>query len=529
MSTFPSATDPADPDARGTETRSAAARRGPAPGVYTPILTGACGACMISFGSFGAGAQAGEVGPTGSDALAFFAVGSGAVASMILVWLGVILCFLAWLALGKAVAAGTTIRWWLVLAMWMAPLLPALPVFSGDAWTYLAQGEMLSGPADPYVDGTGAAGGSMSAYVHPDWRFTPTPYGPLHLLIMQGVAAVSGHSAWPAIIGLRVVVLAFLALAAVALVRLADHTGAARDHALWLGVANPLVVVHLVGGLHNDAMILAFALLGMWLSVASAATTSPRRRWSLLAGAGVVIGLAVTIKVTSLVLLPFLAWIAGRAFFRAFARGVWMTAFAAVTGAIVTIASGAGIGWMNALSVSDRVVYWIALPTASAHLADFVGMSSFENALAVARTVCMVLGAVLLAVCWWLARPREGDESSALQARAGGVFAWLTIAWTAFFVVNVLSWPWYWAVAVGTLAAIPATFRGAHIARCLAVAIIVFQLLATDPGGTPTLYTLAFAVAAAIASVAAALWARRALSFDRTALHNSPTRSAAVR
>lgn len=492
--------------------------RGPGgAGTLAPIVTGFLGACMISAGSYGAGAQAGQIGLASNDALAFLAIGSGAVASMILVWLGVILCCVAWLALGKAVATGTAIRWWVVFAAWMLPLLPALPVFSGDAWTYLAQGEMLSGPADPYVDGTGAAGGAMSANVHPDWRFTPTPYGPLHLLIMQGSTAVTGHSAWPAIIGLRVVVLAFLTLAAVALVRLARHTGASRDHALWLGVANPLVIVHLVGGLHNDAMILAFALLGMWLSVASVAAASRRTRWGLLAGAGIAIGLAGTIKVTSLLLLPFLAWIAGRAFFRAFGRGVWMSSFAAVTGAIVTLASGAGIGWMGALSVSDRVVYWIALPTASAHVADWIGVSNFESALAIARTLCMVAGALLLAVCWWLARPHgtESEGPAGLRARAGAIFAWLTIAWTAFFVVNVLSWPWYWTVAVGTLAAIPASYRGAHQARYLAVGIIVFQLLATDPGGTPTLYNPVFAVASVAAAVAAALWARRAVGFAR--------------
>lgn len=513
----------ADPDV--PKSIAGAHRGGGGAGVLAPILTGTLGACMISAGSFGAGAQAGEIGLAGNDALAFLAIGSGAVASMILVWLGVILCCIAWLALGKAVASGTAVRWWVVFAAWAIPLLPALPVFSGDAWTYLAQGEMLSGPADPYVDGTGAAGGAMSANVHPDWRFTPTPYGPLHLLIMQGTAALSGHSAWPAIIGLRVVVFAFLALAAVALSRLARLTGASRDHALWLGVANPLVVVHLVGGLHNDAIILAFALLGMWLSVAAAAAAPPRLRWGLLAGAGVAIGLAGTIKVTSLLLLPFLAWIAGRAFFRAFARGVWMTAFAAVTGAIVTLASGAGIGWMDALSVSDRVVYWIALPTAGAHLADWIGVSSFENALAIARTLCMVAGALMLAVCWWLARPvaSERDNLDTLRSRTGGIFAWLTIAWTAFFVVNVLSWPWYWTVAVGTLAAIPATYRGAHQARALAVAIIVFQLLATDPGGTPTLYNPFFTAAAVIAAVAAALWTRRAVAFTR---RDAPPRTA---
>ena len=485
-------------------------------GYRTPVIAGSVGAILITAGSFGTGAQAGTVGPASAENLTFWAIGSGVVASILLVWLGVILCVLSWLALGLAVSRGAFVRWRLVFAAWALPLLLALPVFSGDAWTYLAQGEMLSGPADPYVDGTGAAGGALSAHVHPDWRFTPTPYGPLHLLLMQGTVAISGHSGWPTIIALRMLTVAFVALAAFALSRLAELTGARRNVAMWLGIANPIVLVHLVGGLHNDAMILAFALSGLWLATASAAPAISRRRsLALLACAGIVFGLAVTIKVTSLLLLPFAAWIAGRAMVRTFARGVWMTAFAAATGAIVTIVSGAGVGWIDALSVSDRVVYWIALPTAIAHLVSVSGASTFENALAIARSACMAVGALALAVCWWLARPRAGEGSGKSARNINRVLVWLAAAWTAFFVLNVLSWPWYWAVAIGTFAATAAAYSGTRYRAALsaAVAILVFQLLATDPGGTPTLYNPAFAVAAIIAALLAAWWAYRRLDF----------------
>lgn len=502
--------------ASGHTPETAASTTGASPSrrTLTPILAGVIGAVLITAGSFGTGAQAGSVGPASAEPLAFLAIGSGEVASILLVWSGVILCVLAWLALGLAVSRGARVRWSVVVAAWTLPLLPALPVFSGDAWTYLAQGEMLSGPADPYVDGTGAAGGALSAHVHPDWRFTPTPYGPLHLLLMQGTVSVSGHSGWPSIIALRVLTLGFIALAAFALSRLAAHTGARRDSALWLGIANPLVVVHLVGGLHNDAMILAFALLGLWLAAASAREIDPRRRLPLLAAAGVLIGLAVTIKVTSLLLLPFAAWVAGRAFIRAFARGVWMTAFAAATGAIVTLVSGAGIGWIDALSVSDRVVYWIALPTAIAHLASAFGAGTFEDTLAVARSACMAAGAVALAACWWLARPHKNGGEGDPADLANRALVWLTAAWTVFFVVNVLSWPWYWTVAIGTWAAVGAAYTGlrSRAALSVAVAIIVFQLLATDPGGTPTLYTPTFAITATIACLVAAWWTYRRLA-----------------
>ena len=36
--------------------------------------------------------------------------------------------------------------------------------------------------------------------------------------------------------------------------------------AIWLGAMNPLVIIHLVGGIHNEALMLGLMLVGMEVS-----------------------------------------------------------------------------------------------------------------------------------------------------------------------------------------------------------------------------------------------------------------------
>ncbi|WP_333619221.1 polyprenol phosphomannose-dependent alpha 1,6 mannosyltransferase MptB, partial [Dietzia sp.] len=286
-----------------------------------PALIGALGSTLVLLGSFGSGGLAGRVGPTAHESLRFLSTGSSGLASTMLVWAGTIVLVCAWCAVGARLRGGvgldngadgagnaehmgsrqpagpTRAQWALLFAAWIAPLLPALPVFSTDAFSYLAQGQMLGGPADPYVDGPGTGDGFLARFVSPDWRNTPTPYGALHLVLMSGVAHLAPSSPWLAVISLRVVVIAFVAASAWIVSKIAELTVVPRGRALWLGVANPIVVVHLVGGLHNDAFILAFVLGATWCACAAAGphrggATAFRRTLLLLATAGVLIGLA---------------------------------------------------------------------------------------------------------------------------------------------------------------------------------------------------------------------------------------------
>lgn len=519
---------------RQAASRDAGTER-PAAGTVEPVvpvreaLLGALGSTLVMLGSFGAGSLDGLVGPASLDRLRFLAVGASGLATTMLVWAGVVLLVLAWLGLGGRLRAGADVRWRWVLAAWMLPLLPALPVFSADAFSYLAQGQTLGTAVDPYLDGPGTAGGGLAHAVHPDWRYTTTPYGALHLVLMAAIAGVSPSSPWLAVVALRLVVLACVGGLAVLLPRCAALAGVPRSRALWLGVANPLVVVHLVGGLHNDTVIYlcvvaAVLCAGRAADASLPPRVSPRTAWALLAAAGVLVGLAASIKVTSVVALPFLAWLGGRKVSSAFLRGAWMTALAALTCAAVTAASGTGFGWISALSVSDRVVYWISLPTASAHVVSFLGIAGFEDALSVTRLVgegLLVLGVL---AAWWWARPapetgtrvEKGAAAvpapppgASAAARASRVSLGLALAWTAVFVANVVSWPWYWVVVLGALATSRTSPGRDRWLVSGTVGGTCVLLAAADPAGAPTLYRASFLVGTLLLAGAASLWAHR--------------------
>ena len=94
------------------------------------------------------------------------------------------------------------------------------------------------------------------------WRETPAPYGPLFLWIGQGISAVTGENIVAAVLCHRLVVLLGVGLIVWATPRLARRCGVAEVSALWLGAANPLLIMHLVAGIHNEALMLGLMLAG---------------------------------------------------------------------------------------------------------------------------------------------------------------------------------------------------------------------------------------------------------------------------
>src|SRR5699024_7505323 len=228
--------------------------------------------------------------------------------------------------------------------------------------------------------GAEANPGPFTDEVWQDWRTTTAPYGPLHVLLMRGIVTVTGENPSVGIIVLRMVVLAALAGLVALVIALARRTGVATGAAVWMGCASPLTIVHLVGGLHNEVFPLLACLLAVLLAVDGRA-----------AGAGVTLGLAVAVKVNAVLVAPFLLWIllARRrrdpAVARPVARALADTALAAVAAgaafALTTLAAGLGVGWLGALSVSDRIINYLSVPTAAAHLVHAVTGPGLEDGL----------------------------------------------------------------------------------------------------------------------------------------------------
>ncbi|OLB81210.1 MAG: hypothetical protein AUI14_04140 [Actinobacteria bacterium 13_2_20CM_2_71_6] len=199
--------------------------------------------------------------------------------------LGVALLTWAWYAGRRTIG-------WRTAVLWALPLLVVPPLFSGDAYAYACQGQLLGHGLSPYRHGVADLPCTWVDRVPPLWRHTPTPYGPLWVVITEAASAMD--RLWVAIGVLRLVALAGIALAVAYGRRLARDTGADPDRVAWLA-ASPLVLLHAVAGVHNDALLAGLVVAGLAVAV--------RARWGVAAGA--VLGLAVAVKVTALVAVPF--------------------------------------------------------------------------------------------------------------------------------------------------------------------------------------------------------------------------------
>lgn len=478
------------------------------------LWRGVLGSVLLTLGGFGVGALPVDGGPAVAAGLPGFTFGHGASLALILCWIGVTLLITSWLALGpRAVSGRLPVRdgaW--ATALWSLPMLPAVPLFSRDAWSYLAQGAMTGAGVDPYQYGPDANPGPFTTEVSPDWKSTPTPYGPLHLLLMRIVVALTdGHPAVGVLI-LRVLTLISIAVMLILIVAAARRVGVDAGAAVWMAGASPLTVIHLSGGLHNEVFPLAACLAAVVL------TLDRRYAW-----AGVVVGLAVAFKATAVIVAPFLLWIAldhrrnspssGGSGLRPVAGAIVDTALAAAVATVVfvlaTFASGTGFGWVNAISVSDRVINYLSAPTAAAHLVHALpGTPAFADILAVSREVGRVVLALALIVVWWFSRR---TTRSALRG--------ILVAMLVFVVFNSLAWPWYhvWVTAFWFLG------RPGPRATTAAVGCTVFLVMAIGPNGSTSLYSPAIAAAAIIASIATGWWWWRATTDSRTGGVRTPS------
>lgn len=281
-------------------------------------------------------------------------------------WLGAVLLLVGsallldgWLRLrpgrGTLTRSGRRPRYGAVLILWAAPLVFAPPILSGDAYAYAAQGWLLAHGLDPYQVGPGALSGSWADQVDPIWLETPTPYGPLALTLQYITVATTGlfgDDTYAAAWGMRLWALLGTGLLAHSIPRIANRLGMDAPRAMWLGVLNPLVLMHFVGGSHNDALMVGLLALGLQLA------TRRHLYW-----AAVAVGLAAGVKQPAAIAVVAITVLALRpvADPDAPVRG-WPTrpqvvhclvALVVVVATFVlsSTVTGMGFGWIEAMSV----------------------------------------------------------------------------------------------------------------------------------------------------------------------------------
>lgn len=411
------------------------------------------GAVILALASFGGGAVRNRGGILEYLHLNFVAFGHGRNVSLALFWVGMFLLVFGWLAAGRAWTVPTlddrqTIpatldqlyRW-----LWatVAPLLLAGPLASRDVYSYLMQGAMVRDGFDPYEEGAAVNPGPFLLEVSHDWRNTTTPYGPMHLWIGKIVTTICGDSVALGIILFKALSLAGFVAIAWSIPRIARHLGGNPALALWLGVANPVMLLHLIGGMHNESVMVGLVCLGLLAAL----------RGRFLASIAL-IGVGVACKVTAFFALPFVLWLMIHAARERWGNTLRTNAAAFVAGgliilaelgavlAAVTYGSGTSWGWLSEITGNSKVINPLAGPTLVADIVTpllqvFSPETTYNGVLAVCRSVAMVLMLLLLVVVWWAAR---GGIVQAIMGTAA--------AYQVAFVFNSVTLPWYYASVI---------------------------------------------------------------------------------
>ncbi|ERF56291.1 hypothetical protein, partial [Cutibacterium granulosum] len=135
--------------------------------------------------------------------------------------------------------------------------------------------------------------GDLGALVDSHWRGSTAVYPPGSLWGQAGAVALSGGRPLATIITLRMVAVAALILLGMAVTRVARLAGVDEHRAFWVAVVNPLTVLQVVGGVHNDGMQ---AAIGVWALVVAWTLARRGQYWWAAIGGGALVGLAGTVK-----------------------------------------------------------------------------------------------------------------------------------------------------------------------------------------------------------------------------------------
>ena len=407
-------------------------------------------------------------------------------AAHVVFWAGVVALCAAWLGLGLIHRAD---RRTLLIAggLWALPLLAGPALFSGDMYSYFADGALLRHGIDPYHHGPAALAGvheaRVLATVSPFWRHTTAPYGPLFTGLAALVSAIARTHVVLGVVLLRALELPGLALLAVFVPRLARVLGADPDRATWLAVVSPLVLLELVAGGHNDALMAGLLVAGVAYAV--------ERRYLF---AIALCTCAALIKLPAAAALAFVVvcWArdtdhVARALVRA----------ALLVGGIVTsvgLATTVGFSWLSGSLLSSTTRLHLAVTPSTAigytlHAISGAGGSAHPLESTVGVVALALVGCFGVWLLWRVDRDR--------------LTASLAVLLLASILAGPAVWPWYlaWGLVLFAVAPRPQVHPVLPVVILAASAVI-------GPGGQLSLpigaapYVLAVYAAALVALLA---------------------------
>lgn len=181
---------------------------------------------------------------------------------------------------------------------WTAPLMFSFPILSRDVYSYLAQGRMLHADKSPYHEGISALPGWFEGGSDGLWAQSPSPYGPFFLVLSRIIYFVSNGVPEIGVGLLRITALLGVIGCFHFTAKLAKKMGQDPNWANWAIVGNPLFLLTMIGGAHNDALMIA----GVFSAFALAYDRRPLVSTLALA-------IAVSVKPIVLLVLPFIGLI----------------------------------------------------------------------------------------------------------------------------------------------------------------------------------------------------------------------------
>lgn len=325
-----------------------------------------------------------------------------------------------------------------VFALWALPFLASTPLLSNDSYSYSAQGEMHSRGIDPTAEGPYALSrGPYLRAVDPIWRDAPAPYGPVSIQLQSWAAQISGHDPATTVWAMRAIALAGVAMSAVGVTVLARQHRVPTATALAIGVCSPIVLLHMIGGSHNDAVMMGLLALGL------AAFGDDRKALGVA-----VVTLAVGVKLPAVVALGFMGWAwcgPDARFWSRVRSAVLVVVASAITLAVLCQVVGIDFGWVTALRDTGKVMSTLSITTkagfVTSQVLGLVGIDVSSDATVAVFRLAGLLAALVIVTILLLRSPRIGLVRS------------VGLAMTALVLLGPVLWPWYLPAGFALLAA----------------------------------------------------------------------------
>lgn len=333
-----------------------------------------------------------------------------------------------------AVSTESRTLFWAAAAALVAAFALAPVLLSHDVYSYVDYARLgVVHGLNPYVHPPAAAPFDP-AYARVTWIDATSAYGPLFTLATYPLAWLPE---WPAVAALKATAALSVLGIAVLVARIAPARGISPLGAAAFVALNPLVLIHVVGGAHNDGLAMLPATVGV------AAMLSSRE-----ASAGVAFVAAFAIKAPAAIAAPFA--LAGATRIRVsphqsgvdvgYARGgtrrLLLGAAAAALALGVIAYAAFDWHWLDAIGLAGENQHRTSHMSVPITVARLAGL----NAIAVRATALVLYGVLFI---YLLIRTWRGMD-------------WLrAAAWASFLLLLATAWllPWYliWALPLVAL------------------------------------------------------------------------------